>query len=71
MAMGKHSLGIQNRDAADNGPRGGAIVDTETMGQPSVDSGAKTQSPASLMQPKGPTAVTSFDGSEDTPSNQC
>jgi hypothetical protein len=54
---GVRPAAIEKRDASDNGPVGGGIVDTESNGQPSTDAGVSTQSPASLKQPTGPTTV--------------
>lgn len=67
MAMGKHSLEIQNR-SADN-VTGAGIVSTVAQGAPSEDTGASKQSPATLHQPKTPSTVGTFNGSESTPSN--
>lgn len=68
MAMGKHSLNIQTRSA---GPdvKGAGVVSTEGDGKPSTNSGASTQSPQGLKQPKMPSTTGTFDGSEANSDN--
>lgn len=44
------------------GPKGGAVVSTESAGKPGSPNGAKVQSPSGLNQPKGPTTVAKISG---------
>lgn len=68
MAMTKASMNEQTKRSATD-VTGAGVVSTEGEGKPSVDSGAATQSPASLKQASGPAAVSTFTGSESNANN--
>lgn len=61
--------GIPAKRSSDN-VTGAGIVDSCSDGKPSVGATTSTQSPASLNQPKMPSTVATFSGSESNASNQ-